>query len=41
MIRPIHYLDERILQNVFSQLAVAQTALEASEERTVILDRGC
>jgi len=32
-IRPIHHLDERVLQDVFSQLALAHTALEISKAR--------
>jgi hypothetical protein len=40
LIRPIHHLDEGILQDVFSELAVAHAALEISKERTVVLDQG-
>jgi len=38
LIRPILHLDERVLQDVFSRLALAQTAVEISKERTVVLN---
>ena len=40
LIRPIHHLDEGILQDVLSQLAVADATLEISKEGTVVLDQG-
>lgn len=39
LIRPIHHLDERILQDVFSQFTVAHTALEIPQESAVALDQ--
>jgi hypothetical protein len=37
LIRPVHDFDERVLKNVFSQLAIVHTALEIPQKGSVVL----
>jgi hypothetical protein len=39
LIRPVHHFDECILQDVFSQFALAHAAFEISEKNPVVLQQ--
>ncbi|HTL43421.1 MAG TPA: hypothetical protein VL262_03715 [Vicinamibacterales bacterium] len=39
LVRPLHHLDESILQDVFGQLAVPDTAFEIAQENAMVLEQ--